>query len=90
MCGRFTLQTPTERLADEFALAESPKLAPRYNIAPSQLIAVVALKADGERRGLGLVRWGLVPYWANDPNTGPRPINARAETVAFKFGECLR
>ena len=30
------------------------------------------------------MRWGLVPFWANDPRIGRRTINARAETVAEK------
>jgi len=44
-----------------------------------------ALKGDGKTRGLAQLRWGFVPYWAQGPNSGPRPINARAETVAFKL-----
>jgi putative SOS response-associated peptidase YedK len=37
-----------------------------------------------------LLRWGLVPHWANDPSTGPQPINARAETVGYKFADSFR
>jgi putative SOS response-associated peptidase YedK len=90
MCGRFTLTTTDELLAEVFDLLDPPTLRPRYNIAPSQLIAVVGLKPDGETRGLALLRWGLVPHWAHDPNTGPKPFNARAETVGNKFAECFR
>ena len=28
--------------------------------------------------------WGLLPGWVKDPRAGPRPINARAETLAEK------
>ena len=28
--------------------------------------------------------WGLIPGWQKDPAKGPRPFNARAETVAEK------
>jgi putative SOS response-associated peptidase YedK len=31
-----------------------------------------------------------VPHWANGPNEGPRPINVRAESIRYKFGEILR
>jgi putative SOS response-associated peptidase YedK len=31
-----------------------------------------------------LLRWGLIPSWADDPRIGNRLINARAETVATK------
>jgi len=82
MCGRFTLTTPADAIADLFALAVVPELSPRYNIAPSQPVAAVR-ERDGERR-LDLLRWGLVPSWAKDPAIGNRMINARAETVADK------
>ena len=43
MCGRFTLTTDSKQLAESFATFEAPAdLSPRYNIAPSQPIAVVA------------------------------------------------
>src|SRR5262245_37129944 len=31
-----------------------------------------------------------MPSWANSPDEGPKPINARAETVQYKFGQQLR
>jgi putative SOS response-associated peptidase YedK len=34
------------------------------------------------------LRWGLVPYWANDLK-GPPLVNVRAETVGWKFREQL-
>ncbi len=30
----------------------------------------------------GVMRWGLVPWFARDPKSGPRAINARTETIA--------
>jgi putative SOS response-associated peptidase YedK len=33
---------------------------------------------------MGLLRWGLVPSWAKEPELGSRLINARSETVAEK------
>jgi putative SOS response-associated peptidase YedK len=90
MCGRFTLTTPAELLSARFDVPDPPPLTARYNVAPSQVIAVVGLKPDGTRRGIARLRWGLVPHWASSPNSGPRPINLRAETVAHKFGELLR
>ena len=27
------------------------------------------------------LRWGLVPYWCQDPTGGRKPINAKSETV---------
>jgi putative SOS response-associated peptidase YedK len=37
------------------------------------------------------MQWGLVPSWASSPSEGPRPINARVETLQDKpaFAEAL-
>ena len=81
MCGRFTLSNPS-RVAEAFDLVEPiPELQPRYNIAPSQTVAIVATKRAETQRGLALLKWGLVPSWANDPTTGPKPINARSDSL---------
>ena len=40
MCGRFTLHTPINQLADLFGLSQEPAFAPRYNIAPTQPVAI--------------------------------------------------
>jgi putative SOS response-associated peptidase YedK len=77
MCGRYTLKTRAGALAEHFDLPEVPVLTPRYNIAPSQPVAVVRGGPE-----LAQMRWGLIPAWADDPAIGHRMINARAETVA--------
>ena len=95
MCGRFTLRTPARDLVEVFELLREPELSPRYNIAPTQRVAVV--RQSGKDRELGVMRWGLVPSWSKDPKAGPPLINARAETVAtkpsfrtaFKHRRCL-
>ncbi len=54
------------------------------------------LSENGKRK-LEMLRWGLIPSWADDPEIGNRMINARAETVAekpsyrraFKRSRCL-
>lgn len=85
MCGRYTLATPLGELVEVFdvdrvALDEWP---PRFNLAPTQMAPVVLADPEGERR-LGVLRWGLVPRWADDPSIGNRMINARGETAAGK------
>ena len=89
MCGRFTL-AKTGEVAAAFDVPDPPPLTPRYNVAPGQVIAVVGLKHDARKRGIALLRWGLVPHWAASPNSGPRPINVRSESALYKFGEHLR
>ena len=90
MCGRFTLRTPVEELAKFFHLPETPRLTPRYNIAPTQPVATV-LVMTGDRL-FRMMRWGLVPHWAKDLSIGSRMINARSETIAEKpaFRSALR
>jgi putative SOS response-associated peptidase YedK len=90
MCGRYTLI----RLSDltmkfPWILPANEVVQPRFNIAPSQAILVVI--NDGSNR-LQLVRWGLIPSWADDETIGNRTINARAETLAQKpaFRTALR
>jgi putative SOS response-associated peptidase YedK len=108
MCGRFFLATPAEivaelfgvdrvRLGDVTLLPGMPAPAPlmaRYNIAPTQMVGVVRERDhDGQReRELAALKWGLVPWWAEDPSVGNRMINARSETAATSaaFKEALR
>ena len=80
MCGRFTLTSTPEALAERFGLDAPPSLAPRFNIAPGQQVLAVRARGDGTRRADSL-RWGLVPPWSS-PGQGPPLINARSETAA--------
>lgn len=83
MCGRFALDTPSETLGDLFEVDAAPSMRPRYNIAPTQPVAVVRRAPAGGREML-LVHWGLIPSWSKTPEVGSRMINARSETVAEK------
>lgn len=89
MCARYTLTTPTDELATVFEVHDPLPVTARYNIAPTQLVPVIGLKANGYERGLALLRWGFVPSWAKDDN-GPKPVNARAETLTTKFRDVFR
>lgn len=83
MCGRYSLTTPADHLAEVFDVPPVTfDYRPRYNIAPTQDVPVVASDRHGKR--LGLLRWGFVPAWAYDPTIGSRMINARAETLLDK------
>jgi len=94
MCGRFTLRTPAGLVAEEFSLWDAPDCKPRYNIAPTQPVAVVRATGEGPAapRRWDMLRWGLVPGWAADPSVGARWINARSETASTKpaFRTALR
>lgn len=84
MCGRFTLATSAEKVSARFDVPSFPELAPRYNIAPTQGVAVVRIAPTSHARELVRLRWGLIPAWADSPAIGVRMINARSETVASK------
>lgn len=95
MCGRFTLTSEISALQQSFPWAEfSVPIQPRYNIAPSQPLAVIS---NEHPELVDFFSWGLIPSWAKDPNIGNQMINARAETLAqkpafrspFRYRRCL-
>jgi putative SOS response-associated peptidase YedK len=86
MCGRFTLTVDPNELREILRVfsVQVPQqsfdnLKPRYNIAPTQPVAVVT---NDSPRKLDFHRWGLIPSWAKDDAVGAQMINARAETLA--------
>jgi putative SOS response-associated peptidase YedK len=82
MCGRYTLATPSPGdVRARFPIGESVEIERRYNIAPGDNVLAVTTSREGEPRG-ELLKWGLVPSWADSPKTGLKMINARVETVA--------
>jgi putative SOS response-associated peptidase YedK len=80
MCGRATLSTRPEDLREAFGLEEMPELISRYNIAPTQPVAVIR-----QLHRLELLRWGL-------PSAPHGGINVRIETVARApaYRSCFR
>lgn len=91
MCGRYTLTDPDPRaLALRFDLqAEAiPAQSPRFNIAPSTEVLAVRRVPDSPnedpKREPGLLRWGLIPSFADPASFDRLLINARSETVATK------
>lgn len=86
MCGRFSLQATAEEVELFFNLDEvDPRLlVPRYNISPTQPVAVVRNALSDAGRELVAMRWGFWPSWLKDPAKFPLLINARADGVATK------
>jgi putative SOS response-associated peptidase YedK len=82
MCGRYTLTMTPDEMKRLFRYPETPNFPPRYNIAPTQPVAVV-IGEHGERH-FRLMRWGLIPGWVKDPASFTLLLNARAETAAEK------
>lgn len=86
MCGRYTSRLTWSEIKALYDLTTpwiESNLQPRYNVAPTQSMAVVVL--DTERRRVArMMRWGLIPSWAKDAKIGMSTINARAESVREK------
>jgi putative SOS response-associated peptidase YedK len=81
MCGRYSFyatETNLRRDFPELVIAHSPDSS--YNVAPGTDVPV--LWRQGSHVTLSSCRWGFHPKWARED--APRPINARAETVAEK------
>lgn len=93
MCGRYRLSRRKEILAEQFDTDfDDLDWEPRYNIAPTQTVAVIRQVAGNHARKAAGMRWGLIPSWAADSAGAARTINARAETAAGKpsFRDPLR
>ena len=99
MCGRYTLTDPDPRLLRfRFGLTEGAEIEqrPRFNVAPTDRVLAIRLERDGEREP-GMLRWGLIPHFADPEEFDRLLINARAETVAeapafrdaFRANRCL-
>lgn len=100
MCGRFALTDDEAALMaflgfGEGGFSEGVVAVPRYNIAPTQPIAIV--RVEGGRRQFTFARWGLVPAWVEDPGAFSLLINARADGLlekpafknAMRYRRCL-
>ena len=86
MCGRFTSTATPADLAAYFDVDEvvADDLGARFNVAPTDEVYAVAKSKSTGRTRLGTFKWGLVPFWAKDPGSGARMINARVETLLDK------
>jgi putative SOS response-associated peptidase YedK len=98
MCGRFRLSRRKQVVLEHFeSLSDVEDWEPRYNIAPTQPVAVIRQNAEEPIREISLMRWGLVPSWARDASGAASLINARSETAktkpafadALKYRRCL-
>jgi putative SOS response-associated peptidase YedK len=97
MCGRLVTIIPPDVLAKIFGLIAAPKLEPRYNVAPTQNVAVIRCCDDLNHNHLEALKWGLVPSWSKDLSFGSHLINARSESVsekpafrhAIKYRRCI-
>lgn len=92
MCGRFRQTRSQKQLAEHFQAEGDVDVAPRFNIAPTQLVLTVRQVINAPSRLLSSMRWGLIPAWAKDLSIGNTTVNARSETVTttLSFSEAIR
>jgi putative SOS response-associated peptidase YedK len=98
MCGRYASILPAELLARVFGAAGPlPNYEPTWNMAPTKDAPVILHDRHTGERHLGVMKWGLVPFFTKDLAAARKPINARSETVqtsrmfkeAFSRRRCL-
>jgi putative SOS response-associated peptidase YedK len=98
MCGRYKLSRRNQVVEEYFdAVSSEEDWSRRFNVAPTQPVAVIRQNPKEPIRELSLTRWGLVPSWSKDASGAARMINARSETAstkpafrdALKFRRCL-
>lgn len=58
------------------------RMAPLYNVAPTQQIT--AIISDGERRRIGSMRWGIIQPSSKTAAGRWNTFNARAETLLIR------
>jgi putative SOS response-associated peptidase YedK len=84
--GRYSITKRRKAVEREIAsklrvqLSGGDEIYERFNVAPTQDVPAVVQDRLGRRSEI--LRWGLVPSWARQVNTGLTLINARAETLA--------
>jgi putative SOS response-associated peptidase YedK len=85
MCGRVIQSGGPVRYAivDGMNVRDSRlhNYPPRWNAAPSQELLVIRRNHKTGEVSLDPLRWGLIPYWCQDPIGGRKPINAKCETM---------
>lgn len=84
MCGRFSSYISVDEASKLFEIEQQDfRVSPSYNVAPTDPVLACRHPHHGSKE-LAILRWGLIPSWSKDPNSGYRMINARAETIAEK------
>src|ERR1700709_664200 len=82
MCGRFASKLSAKFIRS--SLRQRVLLTCRHlgTSRPARNALVVRRHPETGTRRLDALRWGLLPHFTKDLKAAPKPINARAETVA--------
>jgi len=81
MCGRYTFE-PGTKFYDRFDISNRlDYLSKSYTVSPGKIMPVITHDSSNL---VWLMKWGLIPFWANDSKIGEHMFNARAESVVEK------
>jgi putative SOS response-associated peptidase YedK len=93
MCGRVIQSSAPIRYAivDGTSVRDSrvANYPPRWNGAPSQDLLVIRRNHQTGAVSLDPLRWGLIPYWCQDPKGGRKPINCPPSATPIVGGGAL-
>lgn len=81
MCGRYSLTTKAEKLAQRFKVVVGENYQPRYNAAPTQLLPVITTENPD---GFSYFYWGMVEEWSKNKAISPKFYNVKSETITEK------
>lgn len=86
MCGRYLRKKSNKKhLIEIFEVPDldrySYELEASYNVAPMSFQPVIRRRQESGARELALMRWGLIPSWAQNEKIAASTINARAESI---------
>jgi putative SOS response-associated peptidase YedK len=73
MCGRVRLSSDVSEIKLVFSIPPhrlTPNFPPSWNVAPTDPLPVVRYDAKANERSLDVMRWGLVPFWAEGDESG--------------------
>jgi hypothetical protein len=86
MCGRYGRYSRKERIEQVLGvtLNGGDEMSVLYNVCPGTKDWVIRQPLDASRPVMMQYERGLLPFWAKSAKGVPRPVNARAETVADK------
>ena len=84
MCGRVRLSTDYSEIKIKLRLDPqflAPNFPPRWNVPPTAPVFTVVRDPDTGTRRPVMMRWGLIPSFAEDEKIGYATFNARADGV---------
>ncbi len=82
--GQSSRHTPCAVVGQAFQPARQTGMSAPQNTTPCAVAADGTRSVPATGRELVMLRWGLIPPWADDPRVGSRSINARSETADSK------